>query len=1047
MTVINLPFYVMRWRPSIEMGSGRQDDVENFHPVACKKSQALLDAPGERESLHHYGTFPTPSSPSVSLSGDDTSVSAGSLSVGGSHTSFVETAASYAHDSDRGSELQLHPHEELDTSSHATFPVSPDLLDEMIATSNVDLFMALGGISGIVASLFTHRDHGLNAEHRAREDSHQIEPTLTDRRKGFGVNILPQKQSKSFLELVYKGFDDHVLILLSVVAAISLALGLYQAFGPSHNPDEPRVEWVEGVTILIAVAIVVVVAALSDLRKERQFAELNRKVFDLYKPESLPCVIANTIYQNSDHLVTAVRSGRLCQISKVDVVVGDVLYIQPGDVLPADGVVITGNSLRCDESSISGESDQKRKTQGDKMVPFAESNAYIDPFLFAGTTVLEGVGTYLVTSVGVRSTYGKLVMSLMEEEIKPTPLQVRLTIVANQLATAGVTIAIFLFVILITKYWVGLGRELETPMHQGQHLQQLLRITLVSIAVIVVAVPEGLPLAVTLALAFAVTRMLKDNNLVRVFSSCETMGNATSLCSDKTGTLTQNEMTVTAGVIGANCEFKGLPTDVHSSPDVPNASFSNRIFSGICEEIQDLVSQSIVINSTAFEEERGTDRAFVGSRTESALLIFALRRLGVGSITSERRRVPVIRAAPFDCSKKYMATVVDLGGTYRMYVKGAPEVLLARSTQALEDVYQATFNTPVMDSNMMAYWNGIMDKYTSQSLRMIALAYRDFHTWPPQDALSDYSPSCEVPFDHLVEDMTFIGVLGLQDPVRPQVPETIIRCQHAGVTVRMVTGDSVGTATAVAQQCGILQSNSLVLEGSVFRSLSRAQIYTVIPRLHVLARSNPADKLMLVKYLRELGEIVAVTGDGTNDGPALQSADVGFAMGIAGTEIARQASSIVLIDDDFTAIVKAIQWGRSINDSVKKFLQFQVTVSITAVALTVVSAIISKTEESILTPVQLLWVNLIMDTFAALALATDPPSASLLDAKPEPRSAPLISVEMWEMILGQSLYQIIVVLLFNFAGDRFLYRIGPEESFKTLVFNIFVWMQFFNLFK
>jgi len=319
-----------------------------------------------------------------------------------------------------------------------------------------------------------------------------------------------------------------------------------------------------------------------------------------------------------------------------------------------------------------------------------------------------------------------------------------------------------------------------------------------------------------------------------------------------------------------------------------------------------------------------------------------------------------------------------------------------------------------------------------------------------------------------IKDLTFLGLFGIQDPLRPGVKEAVVKCQHAGVRVRMITGDNIGTAKSIATECGILSEDGVIMEGPQFRRLSEWQMSKVLPNLQVLARSTPEDKRILVKTLKELGEIVAVTGDGTNDGPALRAADVGFSMGISGTEVAREASSIVLIDDNFSSIVKAIEWGRTVNDAIRKFLQvclpnihhlvylhllttsqFQLTVNITAVTLTFVSAIASDKEKSILTPVQLLWVNLIMDTFAALALATDPPNSQVLNRHPEPKSASLITLNMWKMILGQSIYQLVVTLSLNFAGNKILgYTTSQQQgTLETLVFNTYVWMQFFNQLK
>ena len=702
------------------------------------------------------------------------------------------------------------------------------------------------------------------------------------------------------------------------------------------------------------------------------------------------------------------------------------------------------------------------------MNPLGEDTEKADPFIISGSTVLEGIGTYLVTCVGTNSSHGRLMMALTEDTDQ-TPLQKKLGVVASQIATAGVAVALLLFLTLFIKFLVQLPTSHDSAFEKGQ---TFLRIFIVAITVLVIAVPEGLPLAVTLALAIAVTRMLKDNNLVRVLAACETMGNATDVCCDKTGTLTMNKMTVMAGTLGTTYRFRfssdefyrDQPDPVQPAPDSENISIRDSV-STISAEFRKILSQSIVINSTTFETETSDGGTrFVGSMTETALLSFAKERLGIRSVGVERANVTTVQVIPFDSRRKCMVTVIKLSkDTYRLYIKGAPEILLAMCIRVISDATGPTMAVPITRDNSLVFFDAIRE-YADQSLRTIGFAYCDFDTWPPPEArLLDDQPN-EILFED-IKNLTFLGVFGIQDPLRPGVKEAVAKCQHAGVRVRMVTGDNIGTAKSIATECGILNEDGLVMEGTQFRRLSERQMNEALPRLQVLARSSPEDKRILVKNLKELGNIVAVTGDGTNDGPALHAADVGFSMGVSGTEVAKEASSIVLIDDNFSSIVKAIEWGRTVNDAIRKFLQvspqsipylheliasqFQLTVNITAVTLTFVSAIASDKEKSILTPVQLLWVNLIMDTFAALALATDPPNSQVLNRQPEPKSAPLITLNMWKMIIGQSIYQLMVTLTLNFAGNKILgYTTDSEQNrLETFVFNSYVWMQFFNQFK
>jgi len=460
--------------------------------------------------------------------------------------------------------------------------------------------------------------------------------------------------------------------------------------------------------------------------------------------------------------------------------------------------------------------------------------------------------------------------------------------------------------------------------------------------------------------------MVKENNLVRVLRACETMGNATVICSDKTGTLTQNKMTVVAGTWGTTKSFKAPGEDETASNVQSTADF----FKQCSAPARDLLVKSIALNSTAFEEEREGRKQFVGSKTEVALLQLAQDYLGM-DLASERGSAEIVQLIPFDSARKCMGVVYrhpTLG--YRLLVKGASEIMLDACNMQImgDDMGEKDLRTESLSGQDRDTILETIDQYAKSSLRTIGIVYKDFASWPPKEAKRLEDDNSAADFDSVFRDMTWVGVVGIQDPLRPEVPHAIRKCHSAGVQVKMVTGDNIATATAIASSCGIKTEEGLVMEGPKFRQLSNEEMDSVIPRLQVLARSSPEDKRILVERLKVLGETVAVTGDGTNDGPALRTADVGFSMGIAGTEVAKEASSIILLDDNFRSIVTAISWGRAVNDAVAKFLQFQITVNITAVVLTFVSSVYSSSNSSVLSAVQLLWVNLIMDTFAALAL-------------------------------------------------------------------------------
>ena len=849
----------------------------------------------------------------------------------------------------------------------------------------------------------------------------QVQGQYHDRLRVFRDNRLPEKKADSIFVLIWRAYNDKILILLTIAAVISLALGLYETFGNGSG-----VEWVEGVAICVAILIVVSVGAANDWQKERQFIKLNKR--------------------KDDRDVKAIRSGKSIQISVHDITAGDVLHLEPGDAIPADGIFISGHGVKCDESSATGESDQMKKYSGlevHQQMFDGTATKKLDPFIISGSKVLEGVGTYLVTSVGVNSSYGKILMSLQTDS-EDTPLQVKLGRLANWIGGLGSSAALLLLFVLTIRFVAGLGENTNSATVKGQ---QYLDILIVAITVIVVAVPEGLPLAVTLALAFATTRMLKENNLVRVLRACETMGNATTICSDKTGTLTQNKMTVVAGAWGVDEKFS---QSVHS--DAERGSSFAAIFTKLSKQTKTLFRQSIALNSTAFEGEEKGLPTFIGSKTETALLVLAKGHLGLKNLAEERANAEIVQLIPFDSARKCMGAVVRLSnGTHRLLVKGAAEIMLARATEIISNIYNEEFDTVSMSTTAKEQVSALIDEYAQHSLRTIGMLYKDFEQWPPTNARRLEEDKNMADFDDIFHDMVWVGVVGIHDPLREGVVEAVAQCQQSGVVVRMVTGDNVTTARAIATDCGIMTEGAVVLEGPRFRQLSDQEMDEILPNLRVLARSSPEDKRILVGRLKHLGETVAVTGDGTNDGPALKMADVGFSMGIAGTEVAKEASSIILLDDNFSSTITALMWGRAVNDAVKKFLQFQITVNITAVVLTFVSAVSNPDYHSVLTAVQLLWVNLIMDTLAALALATDPPTKKILNRPPQGKSDPLITINMWKMITGQAFYQLVVTFVLYFAGYEILgYDRSNEDQvaqLATMVFNTFVWMQIFNEFN
>ncbi|XP_036026072.1 plasma membrane calcium-transporting ATPase 1 isoform X2 [Onychomys torridus] len=933
-----------------------------------------------------------------------------------------------------------------------------------------------GDVYGICTKLKTSPNEGLSGN-----------PADLERREAvFGKNFIPPKKPKTFLQLVWEALQDVTLIILEIAAIVSLGLSFYQPpegdtalcgeVSVGEEEGEGETGWIEGAAILLSVVCVVLVTAFNDWSKEKQFRGLQSRI-------------------EQEQKFTVIRGGQVIQIPVADITVGDIAQVKYGDLLPADGILIQGNDLKIDESSLTGESDHVKKSL-DK-----------DPLLLSGTHVMEGSGRMVVTAVGVNSQTG-IIFTLLgaggeEEEKKDekkkekknkkqdgaienrnkakaqdgaamemqplkseegadgdekdkkkanlpkkekSVLQGKLTKLAVQIGKAGllmsaITVIILVLYFVIDTFWVQKRPWLAecTPIY----IQYFVKFFIIGVTVLVVAVPEGLPLAVTISLAYSVKKMMKDNNLVRHLDACETMGNATAICSDKTGTLTMNRMTVVQAYINEQ-HYKKIP-----EPEAIPANILSYLVTGIS------VNCAYTSKILPPEKEGGLPR-HVGNKTECALLGFLLDlKRDYQDVRNEIPEEALYKVYTFNSVRKSMSTVLkNSDGSYRIFSKGASEIMLKKCFKILSANGEAKVFRPRDRDDIV---KTVIEPMASEGLRTICLAFRDFPAGEPEPEWDNEND--------VVTGLTCIAVVGIEDPVRPEVPEAIKKCQRAGITVRMVTGDNINTARAIATKCGILHPGEdfLCLEGKDFNrrirnekgEIEQERIDKIWPKLRVLARSSPTDKHTLVKGIidstvSEQRQVVAVTGDGTNDGPALKKADVGFAMGIAGTDVAKEASDIILTDDNFTSIVKAVMWGRNVYDSISKFLQFQLTVNVVAVIVAFTGACI--TQDSPLKAVQMLWVNLIMDTLASLALATEPPTESLLLRKPYGRNKPLISRTMMKNILGHAFYQLVVVFTLLFAGEKFFdidsgrnapLHAPPSEHY-TIVFNTFVLMQLFN---
>ena len=803
--------------------------------------------------------------------------------------------------------------------------------------------------------------------------------------------------------MIRDALSDDVLQILILAATISLVIGLLQ---------DPHEGWMEGAAILLAVFIVVCVTTTNEYFKQQQFIKLNA---------------------SADHMqIAVIRGGKDLEVPVEDLVVGDLVYLKAGDIVQVDGVLFRGNEIKADESSITGESELIHKEV------MGEGEA--SPFVLSGSKINQGTGLMVVCAVGKMSLLGKSKEMLEEEDEEPTPLQEKLEVIAGDIGKLGMAAGFLTFLALMV--YLGLD-TLERHTWDSTSWKALIDSFIIMVTIVVVAVPEGLPLAVTLSLAYAVGKMKEENNFVRHLQACETMGGANNICSDKTGTLTENKMTAVR-VYAQGCDF------------------TRENMSDLAPAVKKSIYENICCNSTAFLSVSETgEEVQSGSRTECALLTLAmLNGFDYKLIRTPERELMQI---PFSSETKKMTTVTMEGEVVKVWVKGAAEVVLGLCTSIL----RSDGHVVPLDSSERSSLLHSIHLYSSNSLRTISFAYKDL----PQFQ-SASNPS------ELDSNLTFTGFIGIEDPIRPEVPAAVLTAQKAGVIVRMVTGDGVETAVKIAKECHLLPSeyeyNALdlhVMEGKEFRQkvggirnlededgkTSGHQVGNIesfkqiAARLRVLARSTPEDKFLLVTGLKQLGNVVAVTGDGTNDAPALKKSDVGLAMNVSGTPLAKEAADIILLDDNFASIVTSIKRGRNIYDSIRKFLQFQLTVNLVALFMSFLGAIFVK--ESPLTAIQMLWVNLIMDTLAALALATEKPSEKQLNRQPHSRNEYIITPDMWRTIITMAVYQIIWLVVILFLGPS-LFHVESSWGHShwtltngkhfTMFFHIFVFLQVFN---
>lgn len=799
-------------------------------------------------------------------------------------------------------------------------------------------------------------------------------------RQEHGVNVLTPAKKKSLFRCFLEKFRDPLIIILLVAGAFSICISLYEYF----CLDEGSTVFFEPTGIFMAIILATGLAFIFEMKADREFAILNQV--------------------NDEEAVRVIRDGNTIEIPKRDVVVGDIVILNTGDEVPADGQLLEAVTLTMDESTLTGEPACHKTVNPDDFDPEA---TYKSDYVLRGTKVMEGHGIFKVDKVGDATENGKVFHEAQIDSSVKTPLNEQLDRLGRLVSKMSYIVGGLVIAGRCLMYYLSPEFDGFLTMEFAAYLLQTL---MIAVTLVVVSVPEGLPMAVTLSLAYSMRRMLRTNNLVRKMHACETMGAATVICTDKTGTLTQNQMQV------ADMQFWG---------DTP----------------RDIINEGIAVNSTATLDLSGERPKALGNPTEGALLL----RLHADGIdhTALSDAAPRLEELPFTTERKFMATIVKsaVTGGPVLYVKGAPEIVLSLCDRIAGGRTPAQINEQLLD-------------YQRQAMRTLGFAYAELPAGAPLPDLTQLASR------NAGVDLEFIGITAISDPVRADVPAAVKECLDAGIKVKIVTGDTPATAREIGRQIGLVNDSDTqecIITGPEFAALSDKELYDRVDGLKVIARARPGDKKRLVETLQKRNEVVAVTGDGTNDAPALKAAHVGLSMG-DGTSVAKEASDITIVDNSFSSIGRAVMWGRSLYQNIQRFVLFQLTVNVVACLIVLSGAFMGT--DSPLTVTQMLWVNLIMDTFAAMALASLPPSRSVMQAAPRDRSAFIITRSMWRAIIGVGglFFILLLGLLYIFEHaditsltDLFHVRIGADKGLTpyelSMFFTIFVFLQFWNMFN
>ena len=802
---------------------------------------------------------------------------------------------------------------------------------------------------------------------------------VEESRRLHGENILTPPEKASLWSQFLEKFNDPIIKILVVAWFLSRIIACVHCWGPEAKGFTA---FLEPIGIFFAIMLASCVGFFFEVKANRAFNVLN------------------TV--NDDIFVKVIREGNICQIPRKEVVVGDIVVLETGEEVPADGHLLEAISLQINESTLTGEPIISKTTNE---ADFDEEATYPSNVVMRGTTVVDGHGVMAVEKVGDETGYGKVYEGSQIENNIDTPLQMQLAGLAKVISKAGYAIAAITFIALLTKVLLS-----SSGMPVMDLISHILNIFMVAVTLIVVSVPEGLPMSVTLGLALSMNRMLKTNNLVRKMHACETMGATTVICTDKTGTLTQNQMQV-------------YQTNFYNLKDQKLVN----------DELSVLIKEGISVNSTAFLDFSEEKIKTLGNPTEAALLLWLNSQHQ--NYLEIRENDRILDQLTFSTERKYMATVVQssLLGKRVLYVKGAPEIVLANSNRvAIDGTYKPVEECKAgIEKQLLNYQN--------QAMRTLGFAYQILEDG--QDATFFVNGRLHK------TDLTYLGIVAISDPVRADVPAAVQSCLDAGIDIKIVTGDTPGTAKEIGRQIGTWKTGDTernIITGPGFEALTDEEALDRVLDLKIMCRARPTDKQRLVQLLQQKGAVVAVTGDGTNDAPALKAAQVGLSMG-DGTSVAKEASDITIIDNSFSSITRAVMWGRSLYRNIQKFLLFQLTINVAACLIVLLGSLLGT--ESPLTITQMLWVNLIMDTFAAGALASLPPNERVMKDKPR-RSGKdgdfIITRPMAYNIFGVGLAFVIVLmgLLLHFHAQD-----GLTPHDLSWFFSFFVMLQFWNMFN